>query len=251
MRVVAGSLRGRRIVAPAGSATRPTTDKVREATFNAFQASRYCAGETAEDILVVATTLLEVNEQQLARTTLGFIDPDHPANAGCLLDLGRLYSVLEDQENALRCIRAARAAGGDGAFIAHMESIVLSFLGPIGQSIAACEESVAKAPGYGHAHWSCAQPSHVAPHSSSASSTHTRSQNVSQQNASAAHTVATHSSHAGSSAGPGSHTPCSHATAQSCGHDSGVSPGSHAPLPHVVHVVPQMSCASWTHSESQ
>ena len=130
---------------------------VREATFNAFQASRYCAGEPAADILVVATTLLEVNEQQLAHSTLGFIDPADPANAECLLDLGRLYSVLEDQVNALRCIRAARVAGRDGAFIAHMEGIVLSFLGPIDASIAACEESVAKNPGYGHAHWSCAQ----------------------------------------------------------------------------------------------
>jgi 16S rRNA (guanine966-N2)-methyltransferase len=36
MRVVAGALRGRRIVAPAGESTRPTTDKVREAVFNAL-----------------------------------------------------------------------------------------------------------------------------------------------------------------------------------------------------------------------
>lgn len=36
MRVVAGSLRGRPIVAPEGSATRPTTDRVREATFNSL-----------------------------------------------------------------------------------------------------------------------------------------------------------------------------------------------------------------------
>jgi 16S rRNA (guanine966-N2)-methyltransferase len=36
VRVVAGTLRGRRIVAPPGSATRPTTDKVREAVFNAL-----------------------------------------------------------------------------------------------------------------------------------------------------------------------------------------------------------------------
>ncbi|WP_197427203.1 tetratricopeptide repeat-containing sulfotransferase family protein [Noviluteimonas gilva] len=129
----------------------------REATFNAFSASQRCANESAEDILVVATTLLEVNEQQLAHAVLGFIDPANAANADYLLDLGRLYSVLEDQGNALRCIRAARASGRDGAFIAHMESIVLSFLGPIDASIAACEESVAKAPGYGHAHWSCAQ----------------------------------------------------------------------------------------------
>ena len=129
----------------------------REATFNAFQASQRCAGESAGDILVVAQTLLEVNEHQLAHAVLGYIDLNHPANADALLDLGRLYSVLEDQVNALRCIRAARAAGRDGAFVAHMEGIVLSFLGPIDEAIAACEDSVAKEPAYGHAHWSCAQ----------------------------------------------------------------------------------------------
>jgi len=36
MRVVAGSARGRRIAAPPGSDTRPTTDRVREAVFNAL-----------------------------------------------------------------------------------------------------------------------------------------------------------------------------------------------------------------------
>lgn len=36
MRVVAGSLRGRSIVAPQGDATRPTTDRAREAMFNAL-----------------------------------------------------------------------------------------------------------------------------------------------------------------------------------------------------------------------
>ncbi len=36
MRVVAGELRGRRIDGPDGDATRPTTDKVREAVFNAL-----------------------------------------------------------------------------------------------------------------------------------------------------------------------------------------------------------------------
>ena len=36
MRVVSGELRGRRIESPSGDATRPTTDKVREAVFNAL-----------------------------------------------------------------------------------------------------------------------------------------------------------------------------------------------------------------------
>ena len=36
MRVIAGTARGRRLVAPAGQGTRPTSDRVREATFNAL-----------------------------------------------------------------------------------------------------------------------------------------------------------------------------------------------------------------------
>jgi 16S rRNA (guanine966-N2)-methyltransferase len=36
VRVIAGELRGRRLVAPAGTSTRPTSDRVREATFNAL-----------------------------------------------------------------------------------------------------------------------------------------------------------------------------------------------------------------------
>ncbi|MEZ5218786.1 MAG: 16S rRNA (guanine(966)-N(2))-methyltransferase RsmD [Ilumatobacteraceae bacterium] len=36
MRIVAGTLRGRRIEAPEGTETRPTTDRVREAVFNAL-----------------------------------------------------------------------------------------------------------------------------------------------------------------------------------------------------------------------
>lgn len=36
MRVISGTARGRRLVAPEGSATRPTPDRVREATFNAL-----------------------------------------------------------------------------------------------------------------------------------------------------------------------------------------------------------------------
>jgi 16S rRNA (guanine966-N2)-methyltransferase len=39
MRVVAGELGGRRLLAPAGSTTRPTSDRVREATFNSLESS--------------------------------------------------------------------------------------------------------------------------------------------------------------------------------------------------------------------
>ena len=100
---------------------------------------------------------IEVGEHHLAHSLLGFVDHEHPANAGLLLHLARQYSILEDQPNALRCIELARANGCDDAYVAHMQGIVQSFTGPIDAAVAACEESVAKAPTYGHAHWSCAQ----------------------------------------------------------------------------------------------
>src|SRR5215210_1547911 len=48
MRIVAGDLRGRRLVAPTSGTTRPTTDKVREAVFN---------GLASLDVLVGARVL--------------------------------------------------------------------------------------------------------------------------------------------------------------------------------------------------
>jgi len=129
---------------------------VREATFNAFQASQRVEGQSAEDILIVSTLLTDLTEWQLAKASLGFIDPDR-IGPETLLGLGRQYSTLDDQPRALDCIRRARAAGLEGPFVAHMEGIVLSFTGPIDQAVAACEEAVAQAPAYGHAHWSAAQ----------------------------------------------------------------------------------------------
>jgi len=50
MRVVAGEFRGRRIIAPAGTSTRPTTDKVREATFNALGSRDLVVGAQVADL---------------------------------------------------------------------------------------------------------------------------------------------------------------------------------------------------------
>ena len=50
MRVVAGDLRGRRIEGPEDEATRPTTDKVREAVFNALNSMNALRDERAIDL---------------------------------------------------------------------------------------------------------------------------------------------------------------------------------------------------------
>src|SRR5258705_6256920 len=50
MRVVAGELRGRRLVAPAAATTRPTTDRVREAVFNALGSLDVVVGARVLDL---------------------------------------------------------------------------------------------------------------------------------------------------------------------------------------------------------
>jgi 16S rRNA (guanine966-N2)-methyltransferase len=49
VRVVAGSARGRRLVSPAGLDTRPTSDRVRQATFNALGSLGVVEGATVLD----------------------------------------------------------------------------------------------------------------------------------------------------------------------------------------------------------
>ncbi|HSL72984.1 MAG TPA: 16S rRNA (guanine(966)-N(2))-methyltransferase RsmD [Ilumatobacteraceae bacterium] len=50
MRVVAGELGGRRIVAPDGTSTRPTTDRVREAIFNSLGSAGVLDGAVVADL---------------------------------------------------------------------------------------------------------------------------------------------------------------------------------------------------------
>ena len=50
MRVVAGELGGRRLVAPAGTSTRPTTDRVREAIFNSLGSTGLLDGALVADL---------------------------------------------------------------------------------------------------------------------------------------------------------------------------------------------------------
>ncbi len=50
MRVVAGELGGRRLVAPQGTSTRPTTDRVREAIFNSLGSAGLLDGALVADL---------------------------------------------------------------------------------------------------------------------------------------------------------------------------------------------------------
>lgn len=75
MRVISGSARGRRLVAPAGSSTRPTPDRVREATFNALGSLGVVQAATVLDLFAGSGAMgIEALSRGAARAT--FVEHD-------------------------------------------------------------------------------------------------------------------------------------------------------------------------------
>jgi 16S rRNA (guanine966-N2)-methyltransferase len=75
MRVVAGSARGRRLEAPPGDQTRPTTDRVREAIFNALWSRGLIEGADVLDLFAGSGALgIEALSRGAAHAT--FVDDD-------------------------------------------------------------------------------------------------------------------------------------------------------------------------------
>jgi 16S rRNA (guanine966-N2)-methyltransferase len=78
MRVVAGTARGRTLVTPPGARTRPTTDRVREAVFNALWSRGAMAGSRVADLFAGSGALgVEALSRGAAHAT--FVDSDHQA----------------------------------------------------------------------------------------------------------------------------------------------------------------------------
>jgi 16S rRNA (guanine966-N2)-methyltransferase len=86
VRVVAGSARGRRLVAPEGSATRPTGDRVREATFNALGSLGAVDGAEVLDLFAGSGAMgIEALSRGAASAT--FVDSDARALAAIRTNL--------------------------------------------------------------------------------------------------------------------------------------------------------------------
>ena len=78
MRVVSGALGGRRLVAPAGATTRPTSDRVREATFNALDSAGDLDAAVVLDLFAGSGALgIEALSRGAARAT--FVERDRAA----------------------------------------------------------------------------------------------------------------------------------------------------------------------------
>lgn len=89
MRVVAGALRGRRIEAPPGPATRPTMDRARQATFNALESLGVVDGAEVVDAYAGSGAMgIEALSRGAASCT--FIERDR----GAIEVLGRNVAAL-------------------------------------------------------------------------------------------------------------------------------------------------------------
>jgi 16S rRNA (guanine966-N2)-methyltransferase len=86
MRVVGGSARGRRLVAPAGSYTRPTTDRVREAIMNALWSRGVLEGATVLD-LFAGSGALGIEALSRGASHAVFVDDDPRARRAVVQNL--------------------------------------------------------------------------------------------------------------------------------------------------------------------
>lgn len=78
MRVVAGECRGRRLVSPPGSATRPTSDRVRESIFNALGSLDAIEGADVVD-LFAGSGALGIEALSRGASTAVFVESDRTA----------------------------------------------------------------------------------------------------------------------------------------------------------------------------
>jgi 16S rRNA (guanine966-N2)-methyltransferase len=89
VRVVAGSLRGRRLQAPAGEGTRPTSDRVREAIFNALTSLGVVTDATVLDLFAGSGALgIEALSRGAQHCT--FVESARPALAALRTNLETL-----------------------------------------------------------------------------------------------------------------------------------------------------------------
>ncbi|HUF32773.1 MAG TPA: 16S rRNA (guanine(966)-N(2))-methyltransferase RsmD [Acidimicrobiales bacterium] len=112
MRVVAGTARGRRLEAPPGRSTRPTGDRVREATFNALHSLGVVEGATVVDLFAGSGALgIEALSRGADHAT--FVDDDGPALAAVRANLAA--TDLGDRATVVRATAERWVADQAGA----------------------------------------------------------------------------------------------------------------------------------------
>jgi len=110
MRVISGTARGRKLVAPEGPSTRPTPDRVREATFNALGSIDAVVDATVLDLFAGSGALgIEALSRGAAHVT--FVDNDRAARAAVETNLTTTGLAGQATVVASPVERFLRAAG--------------------------------------------------------------------------------------------------------------------------------------------
>lgn len=118
MRVVAGEFRGRKLVAPESTKTRPTTDKVREAVFNALISLDVVVDATVADLYAGSGALgIEALSRGAAHCT--FIEKDRAA-----------LSAIHANIAALGVSGRTRVVSGDALVMARGLNVDVAFADP-------------------------------------------------------------------------------------------------------------------------
>lgn len=106
LRVVAGSARGRRLDAPGGTAIRPTSERVREATFNALDSLGAVDGARVVDAFA-GSGALGIEALSRGADHVTFVESD--ASARVVIEANLASIGFEDR---------SRVVGGDGIAVA-------------------------------------------------------------------------------------------------------------------------------------
>ena len=117
MRVVAGMAKGRRLTAPKGDATRPTSDFVREAVFNTLASHLDVEGATVVD-LFAGTGALGIEAMSRGAASAVFVERDRRAVAAIRANLAAtgLGSAEVHQAEAVRWLAGSAGRYFDIAF---------------------------------------------------------------------------------------------------------------------------------------
>lgn len=131
MRVVAGTARGRRLVAPKGDLVRPTTDRVKESVFNALGSLDVLQGADVLDLFAGSGALgIEALSRGARRAT--FVD-DHPRSIAALRT-NLAATGLAERAQVVRADVLAHLAAPPGAAVdlpaAQDEGPLLVFADP-------------------------------------------------------------------------------------------------------------------------
>jgi 16S rRNA (guanine966-N2)-methyltransferase len=118
MRVVAGDLGGRRLIAPPGRSTRPTTDRVREAVFNSLESSGLLEGALVADLFAGSGAIgIEALSRGAARCT--FVERDREA-----------LRALEANLDSLDLVARSRVVRADALSVAGTIDADIVFADP-------------------------------------------------------------------------------------------------------------------------